>query len=89
MEASVRAHSVTTTDALVSAPSYFGGSVRSGATIAVVNIRRGAVGGVIIDSFSPPINTTDAHALSAPVAAPEGVFIDVDTNTTNATVWVG
>lgn len=87
MQPSVRAFTITTTDTLFAATTYWGGSVRSAATIAVVNIRRGAVGGAIIDSFSPPIATTDAHALAAPVGCPEGIFADVDANTTNCTVW--
>ena len=88
---SVRASAHTTTDALLAATAYYGGTVSVTTTAIAVNIRRGAVGGAIVDVFRLPAATvasSENHALTKPVQCPEGVFVDVDASTANCIVYV-
>jgi len=87
-QTSVRAFPITTTDTLFAATAYWGGTLRSGAAASAVQIRRGAVGGAIIDTFNPAAAaTSESHPLSAPVGCPEGIFADVDANSASLVVW--
>ena len=87
MQTSVRAFPITTTDTLFAATTYWGGTVRGGAAATAVQIRRGAVGGGIIDTFNAGIAGSESHQLVAPVGCPEGIFADVDANTGSCVVW--
>ena len=87
---SVRAFPITTTDTLFAATAYYGATVSVGATASAVNIRRGAVGGGIIDVFRMPAATvasSENHSMTNPVGCPEGIFADVDANTQNCIVY--